>query len=209
MAQISGASRVYRGVTGEKRVAERRRKLIEAGMDLFGSRNSESVRVKDVCAESGLTERYFYENFSDLNALFEAVVEHTKMAVDREIWKAVEAADDDSVARITVSLRKSVEVLAADPRKIHILFVAALSWGGQAARRRHEFTVEAAENFFKWSGTDPGAFRATPVEARMKAIALAGLASELLIAWAQGLVDMEPTQLADFLVAMYWRISLS
>jgi AcrR family transcriptional regulator len=56
---------MYGGATGEQRIAERRSKLIDAGMTLFGSPGSESVRVKDVVDQAGLTERYFYESFSD------------------------------------------------------------------------------------------------------------------------------------------------
>lgn len=208
MVQASGASRLYGGVTGEERVAERRRRLIEAGMDLFGSRSSESVRVKDVCAGAGLTERYFYESFSDLGALFEAVVEHTASSLEQEIGEAVQSAED-TVSRISISLRKAVELLVADPRKIQIMFVEALGKGGPAALRRHDFSVRAAENFFKWSGTDMGAFKSSPLETRMKAIALAGAAAELLISWAEGLLEIKPNKLADFLVAMYWRINLT
>lgn len=47
-------------------------KLIDAGLNLFRFAPG-SVRVKDVVAEAGLTERYFYESFSDLAALFDAV----------------------------------------------------------------------------------------------------------------------------------------
>ena len=88
----AGARRVYGGVTGEERTAERRRKLIEAGMNLFGSASSGSVRVKDVVAEAGLTERYFYESFADLNALFGAVL---GTAAD-EIESRVDAAMVDA-----------------------------------------------------------------------------------------------------------------
>ncbi|GAB1811985.1 TetR/AcrR family transcriptional regulator [Mycobacterium sp. MUNTM1] len=202
------AGRVYGGITGERRIAERRRKLIEAGMNVFGSASSGSARVKDVVAESGLTERYFYESFSDLDALFDAVLELTMETVESAVNAAVVEAPDDAVSRLSVVLRTSVDVLAGDPRTIRIIFVEALGKGGRASSRRNEILVRAAENFFRWSGTDVGDFESSPLETRTKTFALTGAASELLIAWAEGLLDMTATQLADFLVGLYWRINL-
>ncbi|OMC42625.1 hypothetical protein A5742_30510 [Mycolicibacterium fortuitum] len=204
----SGASRVYGGVTGEQRIAERRRKLIEAGLNLFGSGDSSNVRVKDVVVEAGLTERYFYESFSDLGSLFDAVLEATMDVIERDVEAAILKAPDDGLSRVSAGLRTSVEVLAADPRMIRIVFVEALGKGGRASSRRHEILVRAAQNFFRWSEAGIGDFGSGPVESRMKAFAMSGAASELLISWAEGLLDVSPEELADFLVGLYWRTNL-
>ncbi|WP_082282086.1 TetR/AcrR family transcriptional regulator [Mycobacterium colombiense] len=202
------AGRVYGGATGEQRIAERRRKLIEAGMNLFGSAGSASVRVKDVVVEAGLTERYFYESFSDLDALFDAVLELANDAVESAVNAAVVYAPDDAVSRISVVLRTTADTLAGDPRMIRIIFIEALGKGGRAGARRNEILLRAAQNFYRWSGTDGGDFESSPLETRTKTFAFAGAASELLIAWAEGLLDMTDAQLADFLVGLYWRINL-
>ncbi|MCV7065885.1 TetR/AcrR family transcriptional regulator [Mycolicibacterium farcinogenes] len=204
----SGASRVYGGVTGEERIAERRRKLVEAGMSLFGSADSGIVRVKDVITEAGLTERYFYENFADLDTLFDAVLENTMDTVERDVDAAVADAAGDAFARISAALRTAVDTLAADPRMIRIIFVEALGKGGRAGTRRNEILTRAAANFFRWSGSAVGDFAGSPVDARMKAFAVSGAASELLIAWAEGLLDITPADLSDFLIGLYWRINL-
>jgi AcrR family transcriptional regulator len=204
----SGAGRVYGGVTGEQRIAERRRKLIEAGMNLFGSGGSGSVRVKDVVVEAGLTERYFYESFSDLGALFDAVLELAMDTIELDVNAAVVKALDDDITRVSIALRASVETLANDPRMIRIIFVEALGNGRRANFRRHELSVRAAENFFRWSGTDMGDFDSSPIDTRMKTFALSGAASELLISWAEGLLDITAYELADYLVGLYWRINL-
>lgn len=205
---VSGTSRVYGGVTGEARVAERRRKLIEAGMNLFGSSGSGTVRVKDVVAEAGLTERYFYESFTDLGALFDTVFELAAESLESKVNDAVLEAPADGFARVSIALRTTVDVLAADPRLIRIFFVEALGKGGRAGSHRNEILVRAAANFFKWSGADSPSFDNSPVEARMKAFAMSGAASEILISWAEGLLDVTPTELAEFLVGLYWRTNL-
>ena len=52
--------RRYRGVSEEARQAERRQRFVEAGLTVFGSRGYHSSTVRSICAEAGLTERYFY-----------------------------------------------------------------------------------------------------------------------------------------------------
>ncbi|MCP3810900.1 TetR/AcrR family transcriptional regulator [Mycobacterium sp. 134] len=204
----SGASRVYGGVTGEQRIAERRRKLIEAGMNLFGSGDSSAVRVKDVVVEAGLTERYFYESFSDLGALFDAVLEVTMDAIETDVEAAVLKAPEDGISRVSTGLRTSVESLAADPRMIRIVFVEALGKGGRAGSRRHDILIRAAQNFFRWSESGIGDLGSGPAESRLRAFSMSGAASELLISWAEGLLDISAEELADFLVGLYWRMNL-
>jgi AcrR family transcriptional regulator len=204
----SSPGRFYGGATGEQRVAERRRKLIEAGMNVFGSAGSGSVRVKDVVTEAGLTERYFYESFSDLGTLFDAVLELANDTVEVAVNAAVLEAPDDDLSRISTALRSSVDTLAADPRLIRIIFIEGLGRGGRASVRRNELSVRAAKNFYRWSGADAGDFDSSPVEDRLKAFAITGAASELLISWAEGLLDITASELADFLVGLYWRTNL-
>lgn len=203
---VSNEGRVYGGATNGERVAERRRKLIEAGMNLFGSLGSESVRVKDVVIESGLTDRYFYESFSDLSALFEEILNLTIRAVETKVNAAVLQAPDDRTARVSVAMRTTVDTLTADPRMIQIFFVEALGRGGRVGARRNEILALAAENFFKWPEAD-SAFDSGPVESRLRVFAASGAVSELLISWGEGLLDVAPDELAEYLIGMYWRIS--
>ncbi len=177
-------------------------------MSLFGSADSGIVRVKDVITEAGLTERYFYENFADLDTLFDAVLENTMDTVERDVDAAVADASGDAFARISAALRTAVDTLAADPRMIRIIFVEALGKGGRAGTRRNEILTRAAANFLRWSGSAVGDVASSPVDARMKAFAVSGAASELLIAWAEGLLEITPADLSDFLIGLYWRINL-
>lgn len=198
---------VYAGLTVEERTAGRRQRFLDAGLNLFGTVGYGSVRIKDMCAEAGLTERYFYQNFRDLDDLFEQVLTHTIVENESRVSDAVADLAPGSVERITAALRVSIEGLAEDPRKIRLIFVEALRRGGSASTRRHEFALRAAGNFLKWSGTANSGDDNWPV-ARAKAIAIAGAISELLISWAEGLIDITPQQIADVLVGLYWRANL-
>lgn len=67
------AGRPYGGQRAEDRVAERRARLVEAGIESFGTRGYHGTTVRGVCAAAGLTDRYFYESFDSLEALLGAV----------------------------------------------------------------------------------------------------------------------------------------
>lgn len=69
----AAAGRSYGGLPPEDRVAGRRARLIEAGIQLFGTQGLRATTVRGVCAQAGLTDRYFYESFSSLEALLQAV----------------------------------------------------------------------------------------------------------------------------------------
>lgn len=71
MAQ--GKEQVYGGVSAQQRREQRHAALIDAGLELFGTLGYPNVPVKMICDEAGLTQRYFYESFTDREALLNAV----------------------------------------------------------------------------------------------------------------------------------------
>lgn len=63
----------WSGVPLESRQALRRDKLVAAGVQLLGDKSGPAVTVRAVCREAGLTERYFYESFTDRDDFVRAV----------------------------------------------------------------------------------------------------------------------------------------
>src|SRR5262249_28213268 len=55
----------WSGVPIENRHAVRRDELITAGVELLGGESGPALTVRAVCRQAGLTERYFYESFTD------------------------------------------------------------------------------------------------------------------------------------------------
>src|SRR5947209_20090513 len=65
--------RPYGGVSADDRRAERRRRLLDAGLELFGTKGIAATTIADVCEQAGLTKRYFYESFATIDELAGAV----------------------------------------------------------------------------------------------------------------------------------------
>src|SRR5438046_2504022 len=83
-----GLRRRFKGASPEERQAERRNRLIAAGLETFGKHGFHAIGVRDVCAEARLTERYFYESFKNREQLFLA----TYQCAVRQIQEAITSA---------------------------------------------------------------------------------------------------------------------
>src|ERR1700758_2951732 len=67
---IVTSTRPYRGIKPDDRRAERRARLLDAGLSILGSEaGPEAATVRGVCRRSGVSARYFYESFSDRDNL--------------------------------------------------------------------------------------------------------------------------------------------
>lgn len=72
-ASPSAAPRPYGGESHAERVAARRERLLEAGLELIGTEGRSAATVRAVCATSGLNQRYYYESFRDAEDLLTQV----------------------------------------------------------------------------------------------------------------------------------------
>jgi len=75
---MTKASRRYGGVALEQRQAERRDRLIRAAVAVASRVGREATSVAAICAEAGLTARYFYESFPNRDALFAEAYVHVQ-----------------------------------------------------------------------------------------------------------------------------------
>src|SRR3954452_21591813 len=125
--------RAYGGFSADERIAARRAKLLEAGLELFGTRGYATTGVKDICRVAGVTDRYFYESFNDGGALFLAVFDMVCDELFAAVVAAVASAGDDAERRLRLPIDAFVRALAADPRKARVVFTEAPAAGADAA----------------------------------------------------------------------------
>lgn len=72
-----------------QRQAQRRQQLLAAGLAVIGTVGFHAATVKAVCAEAGLTERYFYESFANGEALLRAVYAQQTQALQARVQAAL------------------------------------------------------------------------------------------------------------------------
>ena len=116
--------RSFKGVSAEQRQAERYQKLMDAGLQCFGSHGFYHVTVREICAEAKLTERYFYESFKNTEALLVAVYQQIIKDMQNNIIHTVLATTDkEPKALIRTGLTAFLRYIREDVRVARILFI--------------------------------------------------------------------------------------
>lgn len=119
--------RRYGGVSAEERRRERRERLLEAGLDLLGTRGYAQTTVSDVLDRAGLTSRYFYEHFENREALLVAVYDEVIARGYGASADALVRHDADPLAvSIPAQLDAFYEVVVDDPRLARVIFVESV-----------------------------------------------------------------------------------
>lgn len=119
-------TRSYAGISPEARVARRRQQFIEAGRQLFGTVGYRKTTVRLLCAEAGLTDRYFYESFDSIEALLVAVYGGLIDDLERSILMTL-AGDPDG--GLEARMRCGLDALfrtAEDPLLSRIIWIEIL-----------------------------------------------------------------------------------
>lgn len=122
-AELSIPTRSYRGQSQEQRRAERRSRLIAAAIDVYGDRGYHQATVKAVCEAAGLTERYFYESFTNSEALLIDSFNAVTYSVLGEVLRAAEAAGRGRVARSRAMLHAYFSALQRGPKAARVFLV--------------------------------------------------------------------------------------
>lgn len=189
--------RPYRGVDAADRLAGRRRRLLDAGLDLLGAADQDpaELTVRAICAQAGLGVRYFYESFSDKDDFVGAVFDSVVADLATTTQAAVASAPPEEQAR--AGMANIVRSIAADARVGRLLFSVELS-NTVIVRKRAESTALFAGLLFQHAGT-LGA--ADDDRIRASAHFAVGGVGQTISAWLSGDVDLEPDQLVKQLAA--------
>jgi AcrR family transcriptional regulator len=199
------ALRVYGGVEGDHRRADRHGQLIEAGLDLLGAAGADAaLTVRGVCKHAGLAARYFYESFADRDALAVAVFDHVVQTLAATTLEAVAAAPAEARAKVRAGLAALVRAVAEDPRKGRLLFATTLTSAPLAERRLEssllfaDLLVGQTQEFFGIDGGDQLGLTSQ--------FAVGGLA-QTLTSWLNGVVDVDEETLVAHCTEVFLAIA--
>lgn len=200
-AERKRPGRPYGGVSAIQRVAERRERLLAAGLEEFGTRGVLSTGVKDICRRAGLTDRYFYESFRDSSALFTAVFDRATTHLFELVAGALVAAPASPEAQSRAVIETYVRALADDPRLARVVFIEAPSAGPEVERHMRE-TLRRFARLVELGATPymPAGMREDAL--RFGAISLVGAIERLMIEWQDGELGLSIERIIDYLVEM-------
>lgn len=115
--------RVYRGMTAEDRDADRRRRILDAALEAFGTQGYAATTIEGLCAAAGIAARNFYDHFSSREDLLLAVYDEVIAGHTQAVVAALEAEPAELEAHVRAGLHAAVGAFAADERRARIALV--------------------------------------------------------------------------------------
>jgi AcrR family transcriptional regulator len=131
------ARRTYGGRSAADRRAERRERLLEAGLQLFGTDGYAATSIEKLCTHAGVSTRNFYEEFQSredlLIALHARANEHSFAAVTAAFDGAADAALGE---RFELAVRTFIQTMAADTRLARVAYVEMIGVSNTVEKHR-------------------------------------------------------------------------
>jgi AcrR family transcriptional regulator len=126
--------RKYGGIQGNLRKKLRRERLMDAGLEAFGTTGYAKTSIKKICQLAGLTERYFYESFRNkedlLYSVYRALTDDMKSKA-----VAIMANQNDLPEKVAYDAAKMYfQNFKDDPRKARIQLFEVLGVSQKIAR---------------------------------------------------------------------------
>jgi AcrR family transcriptional regulator len=194
---VTDSGRVYGGRSEYERRSERRTRLLNAGLELFGTDGWQAATIERLCSAAGVATRSFNEEFASREALLLAVYEHIMDGVLDSVLPAVQTASGSVEERIRVGLGGYVSYITADPRRAKVAH-REIRVAGVLENDRHAMVLRFAEVIAQQAQLETGA------SGRALGLALAGAVTEVLVDWvAQPEPRPHTGPIVDALVRLY------
>ena len=197
--------RPWRGQSPQERRDARRRRLLDAALELFGTTGYAGTSLTALCSQAGVSPRHFYELYPGREQLMADLYDEIVLETARLVSKAQAAAPLTAEARITAGLEAAIKHHTDDPRRARVLQLEAIGvspWLEQHRRGVIASFAEATEAQYRLLVAD-GQLVDRPF--RQVATALIGAFDELLVHW----LLTEPRTPASDLVPVAAEVFLS
>lgn len=185
-----GESRRWRGQDPADRIATRRRQLLDAGLELMGTIGAAEMSMRAVCRAAGLTERYFYESFTNLDALQLAILDEVVLGARDRLLTALADAPPQPDKVFAHVVTRFTDYMDEDPRRGRIMFVesqATMALGERGNQLIVEFTAPIAMSL---AGGERKRNPPDEVDIRLNAHAIFGALAFLYRPWLDGALDV-------------------
>jgi AcrR family transcriptional regulator len=175
--------------------------LLDAAIDLYGTRGFAATGVKDVCRQAGLTDRYFYESFRDSRELFTAVFDRATSDLFVLVTQKVSEVPPEPEVQVRAAIESFVLALAGDPRKARVIFVESAAVGAEVDRHMRTSLRQFAA--LVAATARPHLPEMSERTLQMGTLALVGAIDRVIIEWQDGHLDATIDEVIDHLVQLF------
>ena len=198
--------RSYGGKPADERRAERRAALLRAGRELWCESGWAAVTMRGVCARAGVTDRYFYESFTDRDALLVAVGQGVRDEIIASILESVAPHLEASLrVQLRAALEASVAQISENPEFTQIFF--GEHGGSDILEAMRRDTVRAVVDLFLLYAEPRLAPDASVADLRVALLVGIGGFVEAATAWRSGGVPMTEEELVETLMRLSERLA--
>lgn len=192
---MATAGRTYRGMTPAAREADRRRRLLAAGLEAFGTQGYASSTIEGLCASAGVAPRAFYDHFASREDLLAAVYDEVIAAHTATVVAALAGESDALEAHVRAGIGAAVQAWVAHPRRARVALVEVV--GVSARMEAHRFAViRAYADLLTADGERLAAAGLIPRRpGGLTAMALVGAITQVLTDWQQHPEARAPVEL--------------
>lgn len=166
----------------DERQADRRRRLLDAGLGQFGTSGYARTTIEGLCAGAGVTPRHFYDEFGGREALLVAVFDEIVGWVTEAVGAALAAAPEDPVARVRAGVGAFLHAMLDDPRRARVACVEIVGVSPEVEAHRRTVLHEFAALITGEAARLAGGRR----DFSLAALALVGGTNELVVEWVVG-----------------------
>jgi AcrR family transcriptional regulator len=194
--RVGGPLRSYGGRTATERAATRRERLVAATIEVLGRGGEPGATMTAICAEAGLTERYFYESFRNRDEAMVAALDSVAAEITDTAVEALTRHADDPARQVRAAISAVVDLLGDAPAKGRVAVVESTGNAALRARRRAlladfaELVGGEAQHIF---GTDAW----PPERARLHGLLFAAGFAEVLASWLSDELTLTRAELVD------------
>ncbi len=192
----------YGGRSAEERKAERRRRFLDAALQLFGDTPGyRGTTVAALSEAAGLSTRQFYEEFRTLEDVLAALHLQVNDWAEQAVLAGVEAVGDAPIAeRAAAIFRAYAANVTADPRRVRITFVEIIGVSPHLEQQRLSRRSRWVDLICTEAEAAAARGEAVPRDYRLAATAFIGSVNGLLHDWSAGWVDATLDQVVEELV---------
>ncbi|TPQ22715.1 TetR/AcrR family transcriptional regulator [Streptomyces sporangiiformans] len=194
----------YGGKSAEERQAERRRRFLDAALQLFG--DSPGYRATTVAALSeaaGLSTRQFYEEFRSLEDVLAALHLQVNDWAEEAALAGLGDMNGQPIAeRATAAFRAYAANVTGDPRRLRITFVEIIGVSPRLERQRLARRSRWIDFICAEAAAAVQRGEAAPRDYRVAAAAFIGSVNGLLHDWSSGWVEASLDEVVDELVQL-------
>jgi AcrR family transcriptional regulator len=175
------AQRTYGGRSAADRRAERRERLMEAGLQLFGTVGYATSSIEKLCTHAGVSTRNFYEEFQSREDLLIALHAKVNDRAFRAVTQAFESACDAALAeRFELAVRTFIRTMASDTRWARLAYVEAIGVSNKVEKHRLMWRSRWAEMMVGEANRAVRRGEAKPRDFTLAALAVIATANELI-----------------------------